>query len=497
MRYDGNTSRIVATCLAWLITVSFSFGKDADLFTNVYVVPPTFLSSGAGADPFAWQDADLKSDPVLKVQQTAQEVLEIAGIVFGNHCTAVYNPATSQLIVRNTQDQMELVEAYIDSIVSPMAALQLYLTVREIVFEGELRGLKPGGPLENMFKPEEERAAAGKNFDSFREFQGELSRPPGDFKENATIKGVLTDPQFQLLIRSLSQENSVDLISFSSVMCRSNQPALLQNKKSRCGIIPLVGADRLSIELSMFLPPIGEGISRKGKLHPDFHITIWDGQTVMVERAQKKGDKERRILFVTARLMDPAGIPLNGAAEEADLPKIRENDKKPQAGKNSAEKPKTHVVGQGETLYEIALKFGCSVSAIKKLNRSKSDVIELGQLLLVPDWGEGVDRLEKENDSELNLVLKKVIIPNIDFSDVPLRDCLGLFLAELLKQTKVDLFPGITPKISLPNSEKIGNSKITLRLKNVPAQEALRYITALAQCKYGIEGEAIVITTAK
>lgn len=428
--------------------------------------------------------------------KTAQDVLENAGIVFGNECSAVYSTAKSQLIVRNTQDQMELVEAYIDSIVSSMA-VQMYFTVREIVFEGDLRGLKPGGPLENMFRPEEERAAQGKAFDSFREFQDELSRPPGDFKKNATIKGVLTDPQFQLVLRSLNQEKSVDLIAFSSVMSRSNQPALLQNEKSRCGIIPVVGADKLSIDLGLFLPPIGEGISRRGKLHPDVHITIWDGQTVMVERPQKKGDKERRILFVTARLMDPAGFPINGKIKEADLPKIGENDKKPQAGNSPAEKPKTHVVGQGESLYEISLKFGCSVSEIKKLNRSKNDVIEVGQLLLVPERGEGVDGLKREDESELSLVLKKVIIPEIDFSDVPLRDCLGLFLTELLKQTKVDLFPDINPKISLTDFEKIGNPKITLRLKNVPAHEALRYITALAQCKYEIEGNSIVITSAK
>jgi len=98
---------------------------DQDLFTNVYVVPPTFLSTGGGgggdgggggaADPFA--DPVEAGGGIVGGRQTAKQILESAGISFGTGASAIYNAGTSQLIVRNTQDQMELVEAFIESIV--------------------------------------------------------------------------------------------------------------------------------------------------------------------------------------------------------------------------------------------------------------------------------------------------------------------------------------------------------------------------------------------
>ena len=92
---------------------------DADLYTNVYRVPPTFLSSGAGdheggpVDPFA---SPAGGGGTLEMRPDARTILERAGVTFGEGATAIYDPATSRLIVRNTQDQMELVEAYQDSI---------------------------------------------------------------------------------------------------------------------------------------------------------------------------------------------------------------------------------------------------------------------------------------------------------------------------------------------------------------------------------------------
>ena len=91
---------------------------DADIFTNVYVVPPTFLSTdaggagggggGAAADPFA-DPVETGGGGLRAGRPTAKSVLENAGITFGPGATAIYNGSTSQLIVKNTQDQMELV----------------------------------------------------------------------------------------------------------------------------------------------------------------------------------------------------------------------------------------------------------------------------------------------------------------------------------------------------------------------------------------------------
>lgn len=69
-----------------------------ELYTNVYQVTPDFLKSGG------------------KEATTVLEILKNAGITFPEGASAIFNPETSQLIIRNTADQMELVEAYMLSL---------------------------------------------------------------------------------------------------------------------------------------------------------------------------------------------------------------------------------------------------------------------------------------------------------------------------------------------------------------------------------------------
>ncbi len=94
---------------------------DSELYTNVYTVPPSFLSVassyvGSGSpepgDPFAAPSAEEESARAARM--SARGILENAGITFPPGSSVVYNPVTSQLIVRNTTDQMELVEAFIE-----------------------------------------------------------------------------------------------------------------------------------------------------------------------------------------------------------------------------------------------------------------------------------------------------------------------------------------------------------------------------------------------
>ena len=103
--------------------------SDTDLFTNVYVVPPTFLSAGSGGGAGAGAGAGgpggsflgsggwaAAAERARLSERNAKEVLEGFGVVFGAGTSATFNPNSSQLIVKQTQDQMELVEAVIDSI---------------------------------------------------------------------------------------------------------------------------------------------------------------------------------------------------------------------------------------------------------------------------------------------------------------------------------------------------------------------------------------------
>ena len=254
---------------------------DADIFTNVYVVPPTFLSTdaggggggggGAAADPFA-DPVETGGGGLRGGRPTAKSVLENAGITFGPGATAIYNGSTSQLIVKNTQDQMELVEAYIDSIEQSVAK-QIYITSRfvEIAEEdGEELGfdwlLGPfnlgsservfgsGGTSGNVvgaaaandfsfidagvpvgFNPltagnrSGSQALDGNSIDALIAEAagggvGTSALSPAVFG----IAGVFTDPQFQVMIRALSQKKGVDLLSAPSVMARSGQRAKIE-----------------------------------------------------------------------------------------------------------------------------------------------------------------------------------------------------------------------------------------------------------------------------
>lgn len=282
LRYTTNLAQLKYKVEAHAVVVVPLSTPDADLFTNVYVVPPTFLSMGGGAgggggaaaaaDPFA---APVETgNAVLQGRKTAKEILEGAGISFGTGASAIYNPGTSQLIVRNTQDQIELVEAYIDSIITGVEK-QIYITSRfveiaeedgqELGFDWLLGGFNLGSaprvfagggttgnqvgtatsndfsfinpgtqiPVGNLPVTAGNRSGSqaldGNTIDAL------IAAASGTDAAASTvapavfgIAGVFTDPQFQVVIRALNQKKGVDLLSAPSVMARSGQRAKIE-----------------------------------------------------------------------------------------------------------------------------------------------------------------------------------------------------------------------------------------------------------------------------
>jgi len=255
---------------------------DADLFTNSYVVPPTFQSMGDGggaggapavADPFADPPA-AGGGGITGRRRGAKEILEAAGITFGTGASAIYNPATSQLIVRNTAEQMELVEAYIDSIRTGVEK-QIYITSRfveiaqedneELGFDwllgafnfgttprvfgaggtvgnvsnppgpSDFSFVNPGTQLPVGFNPLTRGLRSGGQAIDGNSIDALIAASAGDFGGGSAmapavfgISGVFTDPQFQVMIRALSQKKGVDLLSAPSVMARSGQRAKIE-----------------------------------------------------------------------------------------------------------------------------------------------------------------------------------------------------------------------------------------------------------------------------
>jgi len=249
-------------------------------YTRTFKVPPDFLTStgnaGEGAaapaappDPFAAKGAaPAAGGGGIAVRPNARAILEGAGITFPEGSSAVFNASTSQLVVKNTQPNLDQVEAFVDSLLRKVPQ-QIYVTCKfvevsqkntdELGFDwllgqfnipgvssvfgaGGTAGNSANGPTSVANYPfiypsagsavgqypvtgGNRSGSAAISPDSIdgliQGSTGNVSPAPGVF----TIAGVFTDPQFQVVIRALSQKKGVDLMSAPSVTTRSGQRA--------------------------------------------------------------------------------------------------------------------------------------------------------------------------------------------------------------------------------------------------------------------------------
>lgn len=437
-------------------------------YTRIYRVRPDFLSLGgsdsaaapaASTDPFAAANTTATTSGLI-ARKSALEILKAQGIPFPEGSSAVFNPVTSQLIVKNTQPNLDLVEAFVDAIKTD-APKQIYITSKfvevsqkntdELGFDWLLGGwggevLAGGGTDGNSglnsntmdypatFNPlttfdpvtgavvsraispvsrglrTGSRAITGNAIDATiaEGIGGQIgaSEAPGVF----SLAGVLTNPQFGVVIRALAQRKGADLMSAPSVTTKGGQRATIEVVREfiyptefdppqvptnvgggggfgalgggttsipvtpttptafemrpvgvRMEVDPTVGADGYTIDLNL-LPEVtefdgfinyGSPILSNGEVlteniinQPVFStrkvttsVTVWDGQTVVlggliredVQDVEDKipllGDlpwvgrlfksqaedhfKRNLMIFVTAKLIDPAGQPIN------------------------------------------------------------------------------------------------------------------------------------------------------------------------------------------
>ncbi|HRQ90485.1 MAG TPA: LysM domain-containing protein, partial [Bacteroidia bacterium] len=425
-------------------------------------------------------------------------------------------------------DQMTKVEAYIESIVNGVEK-QIALTVREVSFQGGLSQALQNDPAVPPFDRTDSEASelfhfpepsdgkgdgswASKYFRSYDSFREELARPPKSPEERLAERRIrktasLTDPQFQIVIRRLGKLKSTALFSPAAVVARSGMPVLVGASMKRYGIVPVLGEDESSVKLDLFLPEHGKALFAAGEttLRPTVRTSVKDGGTVVI--AERNANGENRLVFVTAQLLDPAGMPVQTEpAEPVELPAKFEPaapekqqtcwilPAKPEAGE--AQTPESsgdgwrHVVGQGETLERIAQDFGITPDALREVNRLGDDVpVKPGQLLLVP--------ARPPVESRTEALLKSFIVPGIDFKEASLADSLATLQMLILERHDSGLFPEATPIFVVDAPEKTLEAKITLRLTNVPAIEVIRYISSLAECHFRIEGREVRLLSLK
>jgi general secretion pathway protein D len=248
------------------------------LITREYRVPPSFLSDAA--TPAGEADAGEKAAPAaggeaakaapktesgISKTQTARAILEKSGVTFPTGASAQFLPASSRLIVRNTQENLDLVDTIVEAMVgTPPTQVEIeakfveitQTNLKELSFDWLLGafnipgsdavfasgGLPPGATASNypFINP-----ATGTPIGETPVTSGLRS---GTFGINAnsidallaggapssvaagvfSIAGVFTDPAFQVVIRALNQKKGVDVLSSPRVTTRSGRLAEIE-----------------------------------------------------------------------------------------------------------------------------------------------------------------------------------------------------------------------------------------------------------------------------
>ena len=274
--------------------------SSTEMFTRTYRVPPDFLSQAGGAAPAAAAPA---ADPFaapapgggsgLSPRATAKDVLTGAGITFSEGASASFTAATSTLVVRNTQPNLDLIETYVDEL-NKNGPKQVVITTKfvevsqrnteelgfdwmlggggsnpKVDFAGGTTGNSAlsssrstsfpfnsqvfGTPVAAGLPPTATNAPVGTNSGSILGSgsltsglrSGSSAIAAGKLDDLLTtgttlgqtllpapgilsMAGIFTDPQFQVVLRGLSQKKGVDLMSAPSVTTKGGTRATME-----------------------------------------------------------------------------------------------------------------------------------------------------------------------------------------------------------------------------------------------------------------------------
>jgi general secretion pathway protein D len=258
-----------------------------DLLTKQYRVPPGFISGSLNASGSALnQPASTNAKTAVQTTGTAKdtqestggrllvnregakEFLESQGVSFSvPGSSANFLPQSSRLIVRNTPDMLELVDAIVEQAnVSGPKQVEIeskfievnQTNLKELGFDwllgqfnvpgstrvfgsggttsnapplvpGNYPFIRPGGDPVGQFPVTAGNrsgsfSVSGNAIDSLLSGISGGTVAPGIFG----LSGVFTDPQFQVVIRALNQKKGIDLLSAPRVTTKSGQRAVIE-----------------------------------------------------------------------------------------------------------------------------------------------------------------------------------------------------------------------------------------------------------------------------
>ena len=261
-----------------VVIMPLTGGASQGLQTRVFRVPPDFLSKGSGgdtagdapaADPFAGGDGANKASTLVK-KPDAKTVMSQLGVEFPDGATATFSAGTSRLVMRNTLEQLDNAETVIDTMFKS-SVKQVFITTKfvevtqrnpdELGFDtligafnlggsgvygagGTTGSASPTSTTDYSFISPGTGGVTGANPISrgLRFGADALSRNAidaliaGGTASGASavtpaafaLAGVFTDPQFQIVMRALSQKKGVDLMTAPSVIVRGGQKSKIE-----------------------------------------------------------------------------------------------------------------------------------------------------------------------------------------------------------------------------------------------------------------------------
>ncbi|MGI8432961.1 MAG: type II secretion system protein GspD, partial [Chthoniobacterales bacterium] len=282
LRYISSQAGLKVKVEPYAVSIIPISDQSSDLFTKEYRVPPGFITSSVSVS------ASSLDQPARSVQgagggkdteettgghqlvnrQTALDFLKNQGVPFPAGASANFLPQSSRLIVRNTEENLELVDAFVEqSNVSGPKQVEIEAKFVEITqnnlkslgFDallgpfsvsgngqvqgaGGTSGTAPGVVSGDFPFLDRNGVPIGQNPVTAGNRSGNLaisanaidallfgvpgasSLAPGIFG----LGGVLTDPKFQLVIRALNQKKGVDLLSAPRVTTKSGQRAVIE-----------------------------------------------------------------------------------------------------------------------------------------------------------------------------------------------------------------------------------------------------------------------------
>jgi len=276
LRYIASQAGLKVKVEPYAVSIIPISEQSNDLITKEYRVPPGFISSSVNVGASALNQPartaagggtgkdtqETTGGRQLVNREGAKEFLESQGVTFPLGASANFLPQSSRLVVRNTADNLELVDAIVEqaSVSGPkqveIESKFVEITqnnLKELGFDwllgqfniGNHKVFGAGGtsgtgtqvssadyPFSTTgVNPVTAGNRSGNLAISANAIDALLFPTPGGSAVAPGIfglAGVFTDPQFQVVVRALNQKKGVDLLSAPRVTTKSGQRAVIE-----------------------------------------------------------------------------------------------------------------------------------------------------------------------------------------------------------------------------------------------------------------------------